>query len=114
MNSALLTRKIPAFRKLTSNRTLQRHLFWRIDMRFKKITVQPSEAGAIGYHYYETEDGRFQIKKIYNSFGDTWQAKTTDGSEPFIGWKGRMSNVCNQDRYSDCKYYVEMVYARGA
>lgn len=83
-------------------------------MKFKKVTVPATQVGAEGYHYYETEDGRFQIKKIYNSFGDTWQASTTDGSEPFIGWKGIMSSVCNEDRYSDCKFAIEMVYSRGA
>lgn len=83
-------------------------------MKFKKVVVPPSEPYAVGYHYYGTEDGRFQIKKVYNSFGDTWQAKAVDGSEPFVGYKGRNTSVRNEDRLGDCKFAIEMVYDRGA
>lgn len=79
---------------------------------FKRIWHPPISPGSSGgYTTYETHDGRFEINSIYNRGGPTWQARCTDGSDPFRGFGGKYnSKYYNGDTLDECRDEIGMVY----
>lgn len=80
---------------------------------FKRVHVPARRNGHLGYTYYETHDGRFQVSSIYNRGGNTWQAVAMDGSEPFVsifGGRRRQSKYFNGDTLEECRVEISDVY----
>ncbi len=81
-------------------------------VKLKRIKVEPESWGSTGYTYYETQDGRFRITKLDNSFGDTWQITAmNDFDTPFQGFRGKRNcKHYNADLLTDCRWELDMVY----
>jgi len=74
------------------------------DMKFKKVKIESRIPGGKGYNKYVSDDGRFEIRPIYVRGGPKWQARTTDGSTPFRGYrKPASSEVANYYTIGEAK-----------
>ena len=61
-----------------------------------------------GWNNWRSEDGRFFIRQSGHG-GARWIMTTTDGSEPFTGYRGKRSHVSNADTIAEAKGRCELV-----
>lgn len=100
-----------------NNSQLQKFVDEYCENEFKKATLRRirvpgffGDGGVYheGYTYYETRDGRFQVKREWTLYGDWWSAYATDGSKPF-NYCGAKVQSFTASTLAECREEIAMV-----